>query len=180
MSLETAEDSNYINRKVTIDTYFPTVEDRDPLDNRGEPERINQQRVLPSAIQTRLLGDLFSNSPPGNELGAGIRGTINVPNNASGTFRFQLDDSQGREIIAVPDISFFVGEFPTADNLWPNSRFGMGNMPTSVFNSWAHTNNKNVVTQAVIRNNTGADQIVTCICRFRIIANPGASTSSSS
>lgn len=152
------------------------VEDIDPFAPKGDPGRINQQQVLPSAIQTRLIGNLFSNNPSSDAPGSGIHATLALPASSSGSFIFTISDNQGRELIAVPDVAFYIGEFINASTHWPNSSFGMGNMPIAVFNDWGLTNNKDVVTRAIIRNNTGAEQIVTCYCRFRIIANPSRST----
>lgn len=169
----TADSSDF---KVTSpEVVVPTsIDNVDPL--RDDPRRVNQQQVLPSAIQTRLIGNLFSNNPASFAPNSGVRLTEIIPNNSSGNFYFTLTDNQNRELIAVPDIAFYVGEVVGPDTLWPNASFGMGNMPMTVYNDWAITDNKNVVTHAIMRNNSGTDQEVTCVCRFRIIANPGTTS----
>lgn len=145
------------------------------------PERTNQQKMLPTSVQTRLLGKLFSNNPSSNALGSGIYNSINLPTASSASFLFTVADNAGREVIAVPYVAFYI--FDTTSNSylhWPNPSFGMGNMPTSVFNDWGNDNQFNTVTRAVIRNNTGSTQLVQAVCRFRIITvitNQGGSTS---
>lgn len=167
-----ATDSNLPVSKVTISTP-DAVQNVDPLDgSTADMGRTNQQQVLPSAIQTRLIGNLFSNNPSSDALGSGIQGNAVVTNSTSTSFIFTLTDNQGRELIAVPDIAFYVGNQISSTTAWPNQSFGMGNMPIAIYNDWSLTNNKNVVTRAIIRNNSGADQNVFCVCRFRIIANP--------
>lgn len=134
------------------------------------PERTNQQKMLPTSVQTRLLGQLFSNNPSSSALGSGIYNSINLPTASSASFLFTVADNAGREVIAVPYVAFYI--FDTVTNAylhWPNTSFGMGNMPTSVFNDWGNDNQFNTVTRAVIRNNTGSTQLVQAVCRFRII-----------
>lgn len=135
--------------------------------------RTNQQQVFPAAIQPRLLGSLFSNNPVDETLGSAVKLVGTIPNNTSGSFKFTFSDPQGREIIGVPDVAFYINA-TDGSSQWPNATYGMGNMPTSVFNDWGLTDNKNVVVRATIRNNTGAQQIVYCYCRLRIIINPGS------
>lgn len=155
------------------------VEDTPTFPKTENQPRINQQQVIPTSIKVRLLGDLFSNNPSSSALGSAIKASGIIPNSSSGTFLFILSDNAGRELIAVPDIAFYINNV-TPDTQWPNAAFGMGNMPTSVFNDWGQTDNKNVATRATIRNNSGSSQLVYCYCRFRIIANPGPSSGSQS
>lgn len=170
-----ADNSELSNRKVTV--VVP-----DYIDNTAEfpasndPGRINQQQVLPSAIQTRLIGNLFSNNPSSEQAGSGIRLEGVIPNNSSGRFTFTLSDNQNRELIATYDIAFYIGEDANDSTQWPNASFGMGNMPFVVYNDWGLTDNRNIVARAVMRNNSGANQNVICYLRFRIIANPGTSS----
>lgn len=144
-----------------------------PAFSRTENQpRTNQQQVIPTAIQPRLLGNLFSNNPTSSALGTAIKLSTPIANSSSATFLFTFSDPQGREIIGVPDVAFYINNV-SSDNQWPNGNFGMGNMPTSVFNDWGLSDNKNVVVRATIRNNTGGTQLVYCYCRLRIIVNPG-------
>lgn len=168
-------DASAVNLKITSSSIV--VPDYiENTDAQSDPSRINQQRVLPAAIQTRLIGNLFSNNPSSDAQGSGLQATTIIPNSSSASFIFTLTDNQGRELIAVPDIAFYVGDEVDPSFQWPNRDHGMGNMPATVFNDWGLTNNKNVVTRAIMRNNSGSDQNVICVCRFRIIANPGTST----
>lgn len=176
--ITSAEDNvspiNADTKPTTIDS-IPNV----PAFPRTENQpRTNQQQVTPSAIQPRLLGGLFSNNPTSSALGTAIKLNTIIPNSSSGSFKFQFSDPQGREIIGVPDVAFYIGSVDSSTQ-WPNANFGMGNMPTSVFNDWGLTDNKNVVVRATIRNNSGADQLVYCYCRLRIIVNPGLQFESS-
>ncbi len=177
--IEAAADNNLPARATPI-VVVPNSIDNTPAFAKVENQpRTNQQQVIPTAIKVRLMGDLFSNNPSSSAPGSAIKASGTIPNSSSGTFLFTLTDNAGRELIAVPDIAFYIGDV-TSDTQWPNASFGMGNMPTSVFNDWGETDNKNVVTRATIRNNSGAAQLIFCYCRFRIIANPGLSSSSQS
>lgn len=156
-----------------------SIDDVPAFPRTDNQPRTNQQQVLPTAIKNRLLANLFSNNPASDELGSAIKLSGVIPNNSSGSFRFTFSDPDGRELIGVPDVAFYINNV-NSDSQWPNAAFGMGNMPTSVFNDWGLTDNKNVVVRATIRNNTGASQLVFCYCRLRIIANPGSTTGSGS
>lgn len=143
--------------------------------------RNTQQKALPTSVPARVTADLFSNEPDSYALGSGVSETALVAANTSTSFLFTVASNNGAPIIAIPDVAFFIGSFSSSTQ-WPNPTYGMGNMPVAVFNDWGLTDNYNVVTRATIRNNTGLDQVVICIGRFRIVTNPSitpqASTSS--
>lgn len=133
--------------------------------------RTNQQAVLPNAVQSRLLGNLFASEPAGTELGTGVIATTDIATLTSSQFDFTVVNNSGLELVAIPDVAVYVGEI-NSDNEWPNSTYGMGSLPITVFNNWGLTNNKNVVTTVVVRNNFGtlvAD--VSVIIRWRLIVN---------
>lgn len=135
--------------------------------------RTNQQSIIPLAAQPRNLGNLLSSEPQGTALGTSINNEIDLPILESANFTFTVASSDGSEIIAVPDVAFYIGQ-PGSGSFWPNDIYGMGSMPAMVYNDWAQTDNLNVVTRAIIHNNTGYTQHVIAYCRWRIIANPGS------
>lgn len=157
-----------ISGTVTMDS----VENKDSTADTGSPVRVNQQQMLPTSVPARVTAGLFSTNPDSYALGTGNTGSILVLNSTSASFIFTVSSNNDAPIIAVPDVAFYIGQTVGPDTQWPSSAFGMGNMPVSVFNDWGLTDNHNVATRAIIRNNTGFDQFVICVCRFRIITNP--------
>lgn len=149
------------------------------LNDTSMVERVNQQKILPTSVTTRAFGNLFSSEPDSDALGTGIVASIQVPASTTGSFNFTCSDTNGRQIFAVADISFYIDVINPSSptSLWPNQTYGMGIMPISVYNSWALTDNSNVVVQANLRNNDVSVpfHLIFCVCRFRIIANPGQS-----
>lgn len=134
-------------------------------------KRIGQLDVKPSAINTRAIGNLVDSSSPG--LGRGSVASLTIPDSASGTFAFTLTDNQKRVVMAVPDMSWYIGSISPATQ-WPNATYGMGNMRSAVWNDWGSTDNINVVTKLIVRNDTGSAQLVIAVCRWRIIRNAAA------
>lgn len=152
-----------------------------PTENRP---RVNQQRMLPTAVPTRILGQIISGNPDSTQLGSGNfvtdsgTTTLTVANATSLTISLSLNDNFNRVIFAIPDFTIYTDTTtpgtPTISSAdqWPNSTYGMGNMPMSTWNDWGSGNNVGIVTKVVIRNNTGSDRKIKVIYRFRIITNP--------
>lgn len=134
-------------------------------------KRIGQLDIKPSAVTTRAVNNLVESSHSG--LGAGAAASIVIPNGSSATFTFTLRDNQRRTILAVPDMSWFIDVVSNITQ-WPNASFGMGNMPSLVWNDWGSTDNVGVVSKLIVRNNTGSDQFVIGVCRWRVIKNSSA------
>lgn len=145
------------------------VENKDPLMANTQGGRTTQQSVVTTAVKQRNTGPLITETSSG--LGQASFQSGLVPNNSSGTFYFTFADPQGRTILVVPDVSVYIGTLAPG-NLWPNASFGGGNMPIYISNSWANTDNVNVVTQVTVRNNSGSDQTIIIACRGRVITNP--------
>lgn len=143
-----------------------------PLDDILKPDetRMAAHRIIGQATSGSKIGDVVSGSPASTNLGTGTALTSTIADATSGTFNFTVTDNFSRVLLAVPDMAVYIGT-PSAATLWPNTSFGMGNMPIAFFNNWGLTNNVNVVHTIVVRNNTGSPQTVTVIGRFRIITN---------
>lgn len=170
-----AQDSLDTTPRPSTPASINSIDDVPAFQKVDNQPRTNQQQVIPTAIKTRLLANLFSNNPDGTALGSAIKLRASVPTGFTVTFIFNLSNPDGRELIAVPDVAFYFSN-PTSNNQWPTGTLNMGNMPASVFNDWGLTDNKNVVTRATMYNNSGATQLIYCYCRFRIIAFPGTTT----
>lgn len=171
MTTVTAEDSSVNLKNIKIDI-MPYVEDKDPLAVSGEPARINQQQVLPSAIQNRLLANLFSTSP--SDTTQALYGRYeNLPNSTSVSFLFRVANTSGLQVFAIPEVTFRIN-----NELYPNSTYGFGAAPVFVYNDLSQSNGNDMVTRAAIRNNSGAAiALIECYCRFRIITNPSPDAS---
>lgn len=138
-------------------------------------DRIVQQEVTPTAIKTRLTGGVYSSEPESTKVGTAVSAHYdNLATGSSISFYFTVRNSSGLPIIAVPDVAFYVGGPRNAGGvLWPGGGFGMSNMPVTVYNNWARTNNINSVTQATMLNSSGSLQTIYCYVRFRIILTAG-------
>lgn len=148
---------------------IPNVTGFPPSENNP---RVNQQQLLPAAIKERLLGNIISGNPVSTEAGSGNASTLTIPDASTGYVRNTLTDNFGRVLLAVPDISVYIGSISAATQ-WPSDSLsiGMGNMPLHVRNDWGRTDNVNVVNEIAIRNNTGSSQDVIVVLRWRIITN---------
>lgn len=158
-----AEANTLTNPKITL-AVIPSIPDVPAfVDN----SRSNQQSIAPGAVQSRLLGNLFSTNP--SDPSQVLTGTFrNLANASSISFIFTVSDPAGRQIIAIPEIAFVVnGEnFPGAD-------FGFGATPIYIYNDLNLSNGNNLVVRAAMRNNSGGSiDRIDCNARFRIIANP--------
>lgn len=139
-------------------------------DRKNDP-RVKQQDLLPAAVKQRLLGNIITGYPESLAPGSGvITAAYGLSDSTTGYFTNVLSDNFGRVILAVPDISIYIGSI-SATTQWPNASVGMGNMPIHIRNDWGKTNNVNVVTEIAVRNNTGSAQDVIVVLRWRIITN---------
>lgn len=136
--------------------------------------RIGQQNVRPNAVKSTALGPIVTSSHSGTGSGAGIVAT--VPTGFSINILFTLTDNKGRAMLAVPDVSVYVPATSTADitaaNQWPNAVWGGGTLPVYVMNDWGRTDNSNVVTRVVVRNNGAINVSVIVVIRWRVITQP--------
>lgn len=134
--------------------------------------RIGQQNVKPNAVKDTALGPIVTSSHAG--LGSGLGAQVSVPIGFSANIVFTLNDAKKRALLAVPDVSVYVPATTLADiksiNLWPTASWGGGTMPVYVMNDWASTDNSNVVTRVLVRNNGASAVPVLVIIRWRIIA----------
>lgn len=164
----TAKDN--ILKKSTITAVSPpSIDNVQGFDGASDPDRVSQQQIIPGFVRTRALGNIIDSSVSG--LGNALFGKGIVPNGFSGVFNLTVASSLNQVILAVPDVSFYIGSVAAA-NQWPTAAVGGGNFPIYVTtNDFGQTNNVDVVTRVVCRNNSGADQTVIVAVRWRIIAN---------
>ncbi len=151
------------------------IKNKTGLPPRENIARINQQRMLPTAVPTRILGQIIGGEPASTALGSATTATSTIPDASSGTFLITTADEFKRVLFGAPDVSIYIGSVTDA-NEWPNATYGMGNMPISFFPGvWGLSDNANVVSRLVIRNNTGGSVDVIIKYRIRLITNPVAS-----
>ncbi len=134
--------------------------------------RIGQQEVKPQAVKDRNVAPLVTSSH--NGLGRGQVQTALMISNTTTVFTFSVRDNLNRTILAVPDVSLYLGSVSAATQ-YPYQAYGMGNMPIAVYNDWGLSDNVGVVTRFLVRNNSGADVTGIAVCRWRIITNPANS-----
>ena len=134
--------------------------------------RVVQQRMLPTAVPTRILGRIIQTEPESLALGGAITGATTMADASNSLFTFTLTDAFSRMLLSTPDISIFIGSVTSA-NKWPNATYHMGNLPISFFpGDWGDTNNTNVVSKLILRNLTGAPVDIIVKYRTRVIINP--------
>ena len=134
--------------------------------------RVIQQRMLPTAVPTRILGRIIQTEPESLALGAGVTGTTTMADATNSVFTFTLADAFSRMLMGTPDVSIYIGSVTSA-NKWPNATYHMGNLPISFFaGDWGDTNNTNVVSKLILRNLTGAPVDIIVKYRTRVIINP--------
>lgn len=158
--------NNFSSEQIqAANTVTAVTPDLSPVTN----SRVNQQYIRPQAVKDRNIGPIVTSSHSG--LGNADFVTATVPNSSSRNIYFTLTDKQGRVMLAVPDVSVYIGSVTDA-NQWPTSTVGGGNFPVYVMNDFGQSDNVNVVTHVVCRNNTGVDQTIVVACRWRIVVNP--------
>lgn len=148
-----------------------SVDNVEAFENNNDPTRVNQQITLPDFIKNRSLGNIITSSHTG--LGAGLFVNYTVLNGTSTVFYLSVKNNAGQVILAVPDVSIYQNSI-SSDNEWPNGNIAGNNFPVYVKNDYGTTDNVNVVTQVVARNNSGIDQPIVVAIRWRIITNSAA------
>lgn len=149
------------------------VDNKDIAEVSSSQNRVPQQKVIPNAVQTRMIGSLFSDNPSGINLGTANFSTSIVPNSSSVTFNFSINNPNNNQLIAPPDVSVYIGGVISSSTQWPTQAVGGGNFPVYITPSdWGLSDNLTVVTRVTCRNNTGSDQLVTVAVRWRIITFP--------
>lgn len=146
--------------------------------------RMAAHRIVGQAMSSSKVGDMITGNPASTNIGSGnlvVDNTgstsLTITNSSSITANITLTDTFNRVLLAVPDIAIYTDvttpgtpTISVADQ-YPNTTYGMGNMPIAIWNDWGLSDNVNVVTRVVIRNNTGSDRKVKIVYRFRIITN---------
>lgn len=154
-----------------------SVESKDPFNSDPSVSRSNQQLVLPTTVNTRLLGSLFYFTEPSSV-------SFISPPSASVTVTAIIRDTYGRPIMAQPDKSVYIGiqNINQISDLtqWPTAAVGGGNYPVYFNDSdYGYTDNVNSVCRITCRNNTGADQQVLVVVRWRVFPQPGGTSNGS-
>lgn len=142
------------------------------------PERITQQKILPTAIVTRFFGNLVSFS-----------GVLHIPfivtNGTSTLLTTSIVDNANRPILAIPQISIYIGpqniDQISDSNQWPTAAVGGGNFPV-YFNpfDYGQVSGADQVARVTCRNNTGSDQQVFAIVQWKVLTVPSPTSSTSS
>lgn len=141
---------------------------------KPDQNRIGADSIFGQSISAGKIGDIITGNPASTNLGTGLSsGAATIADASSLSYIFTLTDNYNRVLVAIPDIAIYVDGSAVA-NQWPNTTYGMGNMPITWFNDWGLTNNVNTVTRVVVRNNTGGSRSVTVIVRWRLITNSTA------
>lgn len=175
--IKDAQDFIFTNSNVQVvkpDYIQPNV-------NQPDTTRVIQQRIIPNAIQTSMIGNLFSSNPGGTTLGTANFTSGIASNGTSTVVNFTVSDNQGRQLIAFPDVSVFTNATDPSqispDTQWPNNNFAGNNFPVFINPSnWGNSNQHDVVTTVVMRNNSGADVPFVIAVRWRIITFPQTSS----
>lgn len=150
---------------------LPTLTDKDPIGD-GQA-RTAQQNILPTAVQSRFLSQIITTSPI-------TWNYINIPNSSSGKFVFAVNNNQNQQILALPDVTAYVGitDISQISNAseWPTAAIGGGNCPIYINSSdWGLSNGINSITKVVVRNNTGNPLDAVVVVQWRIITQPQSS-----
>lgn len=152
---------------ITISAPENTITNVNPLAqtpvNTG---RTTQQQILPAVVKLPALSNQL-------QVVKSTPGSIYLPDQTSAHFIFTLNSDQDNFLMAVPSVSFFIGGDKDHGDHWPTPTLGEGLMPTSVFNDDYFSDGNDVVTQAIIRNNSGLTQLVWCYCNWRLVFNLG-------
>lgn len=161
----------------TADTHFGYVPERDLEHALAAGHRVQPHDLVGQVIGGSKVGDVITGNPATTNLGAGTSsGVFTLLNTKTVRVAFTLSDNFRRVVLAVPDVSVYLGSISTA-NHWPTDAYNMVTLPVSAMNDWGNTDNVNVVNRVVITNNTGSDQDLVVVNRWRIITNSSVSLS---
>lgn len=133
-------------------------------------DRVNQQQILPTAISNRFLSEAVSTSTFSWV-------AFTVANSTSSTVNCTLEDRFDRVILAIPQISIFIGitnySQGTLANQWPTTAIGGGNFPI-YFNPFDYfkVSGNNQVARVTCRNNTGTDQQLVAAVQWKVFTVP--------
>lgn len=148
---------------------IPSVENK-PTFDQVDRSRTNQQSLLPTSLQNRLLANFISSS--NQTYSAAV-----IQPSTSGTFTFTVRNTKGLRIVAVPDVSVYVGVTSLSEikfeNQWPTPALGGGNFPVYITpNDWGYTDNLNSVTRITCRNNSASPVPALAVVQWRILTQP--------
>ncbi len=148
------------------------IQDVSGFPDRVNKPRVNQQRMLPTAVPTRVLGQIISGAPESTTPGTGVSsGVLTIGNGNTATIQYTTSSVLNRTLLAVRDVGVYLGSISDATQ-WPNATINMRTFPISIYNDWGQTDNVNVVTRVHLYNNTGSSQNIIVVSRARIIINP--------
>lgn len=150
----------------------------DNTDTFQDSNRISQQRMLPNSLANRLFSQLVSFSD-----------TVSLPlvitNGTSSTINATIMDNDNRIILAIPQVSIYIGIDNIGDisnlNQWPTQAVGGGNFPV-YFNpfDYGHVSSPDQVSRVTCRNNTGSDQQILAVIQWKILTVPQATPTNAS
>ena len=138
--------------------------------------RVNQQAVLPTAVQTKTFSNLIQTNPSPTWLYVPTAAAVSHARN----FTFTPQTSgQEQQVLAVPDMSLYIGitDISQVDSSaqWPRTGFDVQSFPVFFINSdWGMTDGVDQVARIAWYNNSGSYQDVLIVCQFRYIVQPQA------
>lgn len=166
----TASDHVYETRRGEQIDPTTTVPDQPASAPGRVSNRTNQQGMLATSVQTRILNEIIT--------GSNTTAThFSLPDATTVTFNSTLTNNQNQQVLGVPDISVYIGITDISQvsdaTQWPNSTVGASNFPI-YFNpsDWGMSDGINQVARTTCRNNTGSPQDVLHVVHWRVIAQP--------
>lgn len=147
------------------------TDDSTPMGREGKRD------ISPTALSNRLFTNLVSFSDV-------IVVPFVVANATSSAVTSTIADNYKRIILAVPQVSIYIGITNTSQiladgsNQWPTAAVGGGNFPV-YFNpfDWGRSDDLNQVTRITCRNNTGSDQQVLAVIQWKMLTVPSSTPS---
>lgn len=139
-------------------------------DTQAPEQRVNQQNLLPTAITNKFLSEAVS-------LSTFSQLSFVAVNNATTNVNCTLVDNNNRVILALPQISIFIGitdySQATLQNQHPTQTVGFGSFPV-YFNPFDYyqVEGNDQVARVSCRNNTGTDQQVLLVVRWKVFTVP--------
>lgn len=136
------------------------------------PTRTNQQRMLPTGVQSRLVSADFISNLITNSNTNSVSGILRDGSTTRVTAI--LTNNNGLEVLGVPDMSVYIGisniDQISSNNEWPTTSVNMNNFPVS-FNpsDYGLSDGNNQVATINIANFSGTDYPILIVVRWRII-----------
>jgi len=128
-------------------------------------DRKGQRDILPFAIKTRSLGDVIRRTDQ-------AEGSTTLANGEQVVFNIETISKAGVRVLALPDISIYIGTVTTTNQLPGGS--AIDESQWQVIGPWqdlASTDGNNVRTIVYVRNINAGSSVVTLQVKSRLITN---------